>query len=178
VQICRLPDVPHADCDWQVPPPAWQHTAGALQSADDAQVLPPLLDPDPPLLLEPLELPPQAPGCVAQYPPLLEPELEPAPLLLLPAPDDEAAPAQTLPWQAPPVVVQSEQRAPALPHALSTLPVWQVPVASQHPAAQLWGVQVPVVAPLPLSLPLDPLAMPPLEPPPLEDDAEPSSPDV
>jgi hypothetical protein len=110
-------------------------------------------------------------------PPLLEPE--PELLLLLEAPDDdEAAPEQMLPWQVPPVVVQSEQKAPALPHALSTLPVWQVPVLSQQPAAQLWGVQVPVVAPVPLSLPLDPLAMPPLEPPPLEDDAEPSSPDA
>lgn len=50
-QSCRLPDVPHADCVWQVPPPPWQQTAGDVQSADDAQETDPPLDPELPLLL-------------------------------------------------------------------------------------------------------------------------------
>jgi hypothetical protein len=143
VQIWRLPDDPQADCIWQVPPPPWQQTAGAVQSLDEAQLAPPLLDPEPPLLLPPL-LPP---------PPLL--------LLLTPPDDDEAGDPQAPATQVVPWFVQSEQRSPFLPHALSTWPVTHEPVLSQHPVVQFWAVHPPLMplddppAPLELAVPSD-----------------------
>jgi hypothetical protein len=100
------------------------------------QLAAPLLDPEPPLLLL---------------------------LLLLPPPDDdEAGAAQAPATQLVPSVVQSEQRSPPLPHALSTWPVTHEPVLSQHPVVQFWAVHPPLMplddppAPLELAVLSDP----------------------
>ena len=106
---------------------------------------PELLAPEPlELELEPL-LEPHAPGFLAQYPPLLPPELplapEPPLLDVLPddvLPDDE--PAEQVPdWQVSPTVVQSTHAVPVSPQEVSMPLEMQLPDGSQQP------VQVPAV---------------------------------
>jgi hypothetical protein len=129
-----------------------------VQFAEEVQEPAPLLDPEPLLLELPELLLPQRFGNVVQNEPPLDPEADP-PLLELADPDDELpVPEQTPAWHAPPVVVQSEHRLPAVPHALSSCPDWQVPVLSQQPVAQFWAVHD---APAPLLL-AAPLPLPPL----------------
>jgi hypothetical protein len=58
---------------------------------------------------------------------LLDPPDEPAPE------EDVPPPVHALLWHVPPSVVQSVQATPEPPHTVSMVPVWQVPVESQHP---------------------------------------------
>jgi hypothetical protein len=115
---------------------AWSH--GALESKD----LPPELLLPEPLLLElpllelvpPPEPPPSSPPSklprAPRPPPDAPPEEPPAE-----PPEDEAlgALAQPPPWHVWPLAPQSVHSSAPLPHALSSVPAWQLPVESQQP---------------------------------------------
>jgi hypothetical protein len=67
--------------------------------------------------------------------------------------DELPLPAAQVPaLHVPPFAVQSEQDPPPVPQSVSTCDVWQAPVLSQQPPAQLVASQVPPPEPL-LELP-------------------------
>lgn len=88
-------------------------------------------------------------------PPLVE---DPLLDVLLPLELEDGATQAPL-TQVPPVAVQSVHEPPPVPHAVSA--IWQVPVLSQHPVAQLFASQV--VPPL-LLAPLELVDAPPSSP--------------
>jgi hypothetical protein len=75
-----------------------------------------------------LQFPPEPPDePLEPEEPLLDPEDEPL------EPEDPAPPVHVPDWQVWPVAVQSTQLTPFKPHADSSRPTLQLPLASQHP---------------------------------------------
>src|SRR5580658_2705339 len=124
----------------------------------------PELEPPNPELPNPeLEPPVRPPELPLDDPPVEAPEL---------LPDDPAEPAgQVPPEHVAPITVQSVQAAPFVPHAVSAVPVAQLPLTSQQPVQDgPHATPVPLLPPLlellPLSSPLMPLLPVPDDDPP------------
>jgi hypothetical protein len=90
--------------------------------------------------------------------PLEDPELEPEE-------EEEGARGHVPPEQVAPTTAQLVHGPPPIPHAVSDVPLTQVPVTSQQPLQPAPQVLVPLLPPL--AAPLLLLLLPPLAEPPL-----------